>query len=133
MKTKNTTTNLVVSILLAGLVIALHIRLYQYAYDDAYIHFRIARNLLDNGAPYFNENEAVKVSTSSGWTVMLSVVLKIIGILKLDSLYPLTVSIVNAIFTIGGMFVYTKIVEMIKGNKLSLYSKLFFQIPTLPY
>lgn len=115
-------------ILLGAILIMLHVRLYQYSYDDAYIHFRIVRNLLDKGVPYFNASEAVKVSTSSGWTVVLAIVLKVIRIIKFDSHFPLAVSIMNAIFTLGGMTVYTKILEILQGDRLTLFQKLLFQI-----
>jgi hypothetical protein len=60
-----------INLFLASLLITLHVKLYQYAFDDAYIHFRIARNFFENGAPYFNDNNILKVSTSTGWTVFL--------------------------------------------------------------
>jgi hypothetical protein len=132
LKTKSTRRlSVLIFILMAGIVFTLHINLYQYAYDDAYIHFRIARNFLDNGTPYFNEYEMVKVSTSSGWTILLAFILKASRILRFDHYFPLAVSIVNAMFTLGGMVVYAKIVEELQGNKLSLSSKIFFQIPFL--
>ena len=56
--------------LFAGVLFA-HLALYGYAYDDAYIHFRIAENLLETGKPYYNPGEAVMTSTSSGWSVTL--------------------------------------------------------------
>ena len=43
----------VIGIFLLGIVIFIHIRLYKFAFDDAFIHFRIARNFLNSGAPYF--------------------------------------------------------------------------------
>ena len=40
--------------------------------DDAYIHLRIAQNLLRTGHPRFNPGEAVMVTSSPVWTLLLS-------------------------------------------------------------
>jgi hypothetical protein len=40
--------------------------------DDAYIHMRIAHNLLRTGHPYFNPGERVMVTSSPVWTLLLS-------------------------------------------------------------
>ena len=39
--------------------------------DDAYIHLRIARNLLRTGHPYFNVGEPVMATSSPVWTLVL--------------------------------------------------------------
>ena len=96
---------------LTGLLIALHVRLSQYAYDDAYIHFRVARNLFENGTPYFNPGEMVKVSTSSGWTIFLSLLYATARLFKIDTSFPLLVSIINAMITVCGALVYTAVIE----------------------
>jgi hypothetical protein len=56
---------------LALLSIWLHITLHRYAFDDAYIHFRVAEQFLEQGAPYFNNGEAVMASSSPVWTILL--------------------------------------------------------------
>jgi hypothetical protein len=109
----------------------MHVRLYQYAFDDAFIHFRVARNFLENGTPYYNPGEVVKVSTSSGWTVILTIFFGIARLLKIDNNLPLLVSIFNALISLGGMLVYTKVVETLLRNQLSLVMKMLFQIPYL--
>jgi len=40
--------------------------------DDAYIHLRIAHNLLRTGHPYFNPGEPVMVTSSPVWTLLLA-------------------------------------------------------------
>jgi len=40
--------------------------------DDAYIHMRIAHNLLHTGHPYFNPGERVMVTSSPVWTLLLT-------------------------------------------------------------
>ncbi len=116
---------------LAGFLIVIHARLYQYAFDDAFIHFRVARNLFENGNPYYNANEIVKVSTSSGWTVILAILFAIARLFKIDNNFPLLVSITNALVSLCGMFIYAKVVEILLKKQLSLSEKLLFQIPYL--
>ena len=59
---------------LGAFSLGLHLLLSQFAFDDAYIHFRIARNFVEHGRPYFNLNEAVMGTSSSLWTMVLGVV-----------------------------------------------------------
>ncbi len=40
--------------------------------DDAYIHLRIAQNMIRTGHPYFNLGEPVMVTSSPVWTVVLA-------------------------------------------------------------
>ncbi len=58
--------------LLAALCLYLHAALYEYAFDDAYIHFRIAAHLARDAAPYYNPGEAVMASTAPAWTLLLA-------------------------------------------------------------
>lgn len=58
-------------VLCAGLAV-LHVRLIPYAFDDAYIHVRIAQHLLSHGEPYFNLGEPVMASSSPVWTLVLA-------------------------------------------------------------
>jgi len=119
------------TIALAGLLIALHNRLYQYAFDDAYIHFRVARNLLQTGNPYYNTGEMVKVSTSSGWTVFLAVLFGIARLFKIDNNLPVLVGTANALATLCGMLVYTKVMETLLKQRFSSSKKVLFQVPYL--
>jgi hypothetical protein len=120
--------NLII-LFLAGILIVIHVSLYQYAFDDAFIHFRVARNLIENGAPYYNTNEVVKVSTSSGWTVFLTILFGIARLLKIDNNFPLLLSLTNALITFCGMLVYTQVVATLVKKRLSLTAKMLFQIP----
>lgn len=49
---------------LTGLVSIVTGALFPFAFDDAYISYRITENLFSTGKPYFNLNEAVYTSTS---------------------------------------------------------------------
>jgi hypothetical protein len=111
-----------------GIVVAVHTRLNQYAFDDAYIHFRIARNLLDIGAPYYNLGEAIKVSTSSGWTIFITILLAIIRLFRLESHFPFIVSLTNAWITIFGGMVFAKIVNLLLQKPLQLPMWLMLQV-----
>lgn len=112
---------------LAIFFILIHIRLSQYAFDDAYIHFRVARNLLDMGAPYFNTNEAIKVSSSSAWTIFLTVLLAIARLLTLEGKFPLIVSIANALISLGGMLIFIKVVEELLPQSMTPARTFFWQ------
>jgi hypothetical protein len=117
--------------LLVGCMIMVHVRLYPYAFDDAYIHFRVARNLVENGNPNYNIHEAIKVSTSSGWIVFLAIIFGIAHLLKADNHFPLVISITNLLISLYGMYIYTKIMEKLLGKQLSFPMKLMFQISYL--
>lgn len=118
----------VVTALLFILFIVMHLRLSQYAFDDAYIHFRVARHLLDTGTPYFNTDEIVKVSTSSGWTLFLAILLSVARGLGIEHRFPAMVSLVNAGITLGGMMAFTRVMETLIQGKLDPVRKILFQI-----
>ncbi len=115
-------------VLLAIIILFTHINLYEYGFDDAFIHFRVARNLLDLGTPYFNINEALKVSTSSAWTIFLAFVLFISRVLGAEKNLPLIVALLNAAFTFLGMLVYTKIIHLLYKGTKTPYLDAVFQV-----
>jgi hypothetical protein len=90
-------------LLLGAALVFVHIRLWDYAFDDAYIHIRIADHLVTLGAPYFNPGEAIMASSSSGWTLFLAFIIRIIGV-QLPVL-----AVINALFTWAGAFVFTRL------------------------
>jgi hypothetical protein len=55
----------------AGLMLALNWHLRFDLADDAYIHLRIANNMIETGHPYFNFGEPVMVTSSPLWTILL--------------------------------------------------------------
>ena len=117
-----------VTLFLTSFVIFIHVQLRQYAFDDAYIHFRIARNLIESGAPYYNASEALKVSTSSGWIVFLAVIYGAVRIVSMESNFPLLISVLNALICIGDLIVYPKIVELLLKKPFTILQKLPLQI-----
>jgi hypothetical protein len=91
-------------------VAALHLRLFQYAEDDAYIHFRIVENFLRHGKPYFNLNEAVMVSSSPGWTLFLAVFFNV------RSISPIEIAVINALFTTLGALIFVFLLRVLTGS-----------------
>ena len=81
--------------LLLFLSVVLHLELLPYAFDDAYIHFRIAANLLRHGEPYYNLGQAVLATSSPLWTVLLA------PLSAIPSGPLLLVAVVNATLTCG--------------------------------
>ena len=81
----------VLLLFLLAVSFSLHLRLVEYADDDAYIHMRIARNLWSAGEPYFNMGEAVMASTSPLW-VLISSPAAVGG-----ELQPMLVAVINAL------------------------------------
>jgi len=86
--------------ILFSLVLVVHLRLRNQAFDDAYIHFRIARNFVDSGVPYFNPDERVMASSSTGWTIVVA------GLFLLIK-NPLVILFLNAIATVSGAVVFS--------------------------
>lgn len=64
---------------LFALLLAIHMAHLRFVFDDAYIHARIARNLASAGQPYFHLGEALKSSSSSGWTLLVGAVFRLVG------------------------------------------------------
>jgi hypothetical protein len=116
-----------INLFLIGLFVIIHVQLRQYAFDDAYIHFRVARNYVEIGVPYYNTSETLKVSTSSGWIIFLATLYWAAKIINLESNFSLLISIINALISICGLIVYTKVVELFLERRLSILQKLFLQ------
>lgn len=113
------------------LLLFLHIEFYEYATDDAFIHFRVSKNLMESGRPYFNHDEPLKVSTSSGWTVFLSLISTVATKLRLANNLPLLAAIANALILSTILFLYKKILEAILEKDISTKAGLLFQIPCI--
>ncbi len=62
------------AVALIGLLLSLrlHWRLRGMAFDDTYIHLRIARNLLRTGHAWFNLDERVMATSSPLWTLLIA-------------------------------------------------------------
>jgi hypothetical protein len=95
----------------ALLMLAAQLRLHPYAFDDAYIHFRIAENFAAHGEPYFNPGEAVKASSSSGWTLLLAGLVKLGAGLGASVDLPRWVAVLNWAMTLGSALVYAALLD----------------------
>jgi hypothetical protein len=76
-----------------------------YAYDDAYIHFRVAENFIKYGAPYYNPSDSVMVSSSSGWTLVLSLFALFVHLTEFLDIRAWT-AVINGLATGLGALVY---------------------------
>jgi hypothetical protein len=85
------------------LSLSLHVRLVDYADDDAYIHMRVARNLWLYGEPYFNRGEPVMASTSPLWVMLTS------PAAAFGAWQPLIVGLLNALILVAFAVVWSKV------------------------
>ena len=90
----------------------IHLRLSNYAEDDAYIHIRIVDHMLRYSQPYFNLGESVLASSSSGWTLFLTVFFWII-----PPLSPQLISIINSFFLCVGSLLVFILIRILSENK----------------
>jgi hypothetical protein len=107
---------LILVIITTLILIVVHLNLRAYAFDDAYIHFRIASHLADYGEPFFNRGEAVMASSSTGWTILLALLVRCLQTLGLNVDLPVIVSLVNALATAAGAYVYTFLFDRLVQN-----------------
>lgn len=94
-------------LMLWALLVMVHRQLFPYIDDDSYIHLRIVRNLLEQGVPYFNIEEHIMSSSSSGWTMFLFLFFKVFG-------YKLTLlpSLHATVLTLA-VFVYQLLIQQL--------------------
>ena len=97
------------ALVLFAVLAALQSRLGAYAFDDAYIHFRIARHLAEHGHPYYNLGEAVMASSSTGWTIVLAAFFALGGSAS-------SVALLEAAFTTLAVVVYTRLIAAAAGK-----------------
>jgi hypothetical protein len=96
----------------------LHYVMAPYADDDAYIHMRVARNLWETGAPYFNTSEAVMASTSPMWVIVTA------PFATLSEFQPLAIALLNSLIVVGAALVwallYAHITHLRDARELSV-------------
>jgi hypothetical protein len=101
------------------LIALLSVRLVPFAYDDAYIHFRIAENLARHGQPYFNLGERIMSTSSPVWTCVLA------ALSTLWVALPLTVALLNSVLTIAGAVAWMQCLTIL-NVMVSRWMKLLF-------
>jgi hypothetical protein len=118
---------LLLAIFTAVILVIVHLNLRSYAFDDAYIHFRISSHLANYGEPYFNQGEAVMASSSTGWTILLALLARGIQILGLSVNLPVLTSLINALASAAGAYIYTLLFDRLVQKPNSwLFRILFF-------
>ena len=85
----------------------LHLTLYSYAFDDAYIHLRVAEQYVETGQPYYNPGEAVMASSSPGWVVLLA----LLSVVFDDTVR--VVAVLNAVVTVAGALVFMRLLGLL--------------------
>ena len=125
---KNRKRKIIFYLLLFVFLVFLHVSLYPYAYDDAYIHFRVARKFVETGFPYYNPGEVLKVSTSSGWVLVLSLIEFVLQKIHLQDSLPVVISIFNASVTFIGAIIYGEVINSSIGHAISFNKKVLFYL-----
>jgi len=97
------------------------VKLKPFAEDDAYIHFRIAENLVKYQAPYFNLSERVMATSSFIWTIFLA------GLTLLNEPLPTLVAIVNPALTVLGSVIWTLLLMRLVHKEISPLLLVWFQ------
>lgn len=110
------------------LMLFVHLRLYEYAFDDAYIHFRLIENWILKGDPYFNDGEPVKASSSSGWLVFLYLIQRIIGLVFMKPNLPIMVAVINSFFITFSSIIYYKVLVRMTNTSPRILIFLLFSI-----
>lgn len=108
--------------LVALSLVWLQLRLLEYGEDDAFIHFRIAKNWIKSGLPYFNGGEAVFVSSAFGWTALVALVF------KLFAPGQLPVALLNAGITFFAATVWGRLLGRLLNNRSAYFFWLGFSL-----
>lgn len=114
---------------MTGLVYA-HLRLRIYAQDDAYIHFRIVRNWVEYGVPYYNPSERVMATSSVGWTIVLYGIAQASRLFRIADL-PTWTAVFNVTVTGLGALVYLSLLRRISATPLRVFVLIFFVVTYL--
>ena len=96
-------------IVLLALILPLYIGLLPWAFDDAYIHLRVADNLATGAGPYYNPGQVVNASSAPAWTLLLAL-LKLLG----GSVF--WVACLNAVLTVVGAGLFVDLIGRFAGT-----------------
>jgi len=102
-------TRWILPAVLLMLVLPLYVGLAPWAFDDAYIHLRIADNLAAGEGPYYNPGQVVNASSAPAWTLVLAA----LSILGSTTLW---IACFNAIVTVIGATVFVGLIKDL-GNR----------------
>lgn len=96
-----------------AILVRWHVALAPYAFDDAYIHFRIAANLLEWGRPYFNPDQPLLATSAPLWTLVVAGVFAAVG------REPVAVSVLDALLLGAGGVAWTAVVRGFGAARLA--------------
>lgn len=106
----------------ASLLAVVSIQCLPFAFDDAYIHFRIAENFVEYGAPYFNTSDAVMATSSPVWTCVLA-------LLSMAPIaLPLLTAILNSLLTAIGSLVWSSVLQQVVEKEVSSLALWLFRL-----
>jgi hypothetical protein len=91
------------------LLLPLYVGLLPWAFDDAYIHLRVAGNLAAGAGPYFNPGQPVNASSAPAWTWLLA-------LLSLIGGSVVWVGCFNALATVAGAVVFVAVLDELAGG-----------------
>jgi hypothetical protein len=94
---------------LVAVLVLVHLSLRGGADDDAYIHMRLADQLVQHGQPYFNIDEPVKGSSSTGWVLFIALLFSLFGS------SPSWVAIANAVLSASAAVLFARVVDRLAG------------------
>jgi hypothetical protein len=110
--------------ILGVVLLAIHLGLFIYPSNDAYIHFRIAEHLLDGNGPYFNSSDPVKSSTSTVWTLAVTSIFFLMG------RSTVWVACLNAmLLTLGGIL-FGRLVYEVTGIRATFWLTCLLYVST---
>jgi len=118
------------ALVLIGGLVYVQLKMRTSAYDDAYIHFRIAENLINYGVPYDNQSDVVMVSSSSGGTLILAG-LAMIARLSPSLNLPTLTAVFKGIVTVTGALVFLRLLRLSHPYPRSTAVEIFFVIAYL--
>ena len=101
----NKIRNLLICSCIVIFLLLAHVRLSCYAEDDAYIHFRIAQNFIEQGVPFYNLNDQIHASSSVTWLILVSFMFRIF------SPSPIIIAYLNVIITLLGAIVWKALLQ----------------------
>ncbi len=122
---------LIFTIIVFIILAVIHLSLRNYAFDDAYIHFRIASHLAKFGQPYYNLGEPVMASSSTGWTILLAMLVFISSKIGLNINVIIWASFINAITCAGGAYIYTRLFDRLVNKPQSWVIRIIFALTYL--
>ena len=115
---------IILSILILIILLFIHLQLFEYGFDDAFIHFRLVENWIDTTTPYFNINDPVKSSSSSAWIIFLFTVYSTASRIGLNPRLPQMAAVINSSMVLVGSLIYYKII--LRVGKIRARKSVYF-------